>query len=422
MENRTPGGDLTSGKRLVTFAAFYMTRLLRIATLGFAFLLTAGVGRTQAPPLPQDPAPRWADRPSQNPVQPSEEARELFTAAKEYDEAGSYSNALSVYRQVVRLHPFSPEAPKAQFRYAQILEERGELNRAFDAYQALMTKYPNSKDFDQAVASQINIANEFLKGRRLTLFGIPIINSIERTQRMYQSVLTNAPFNRQAPVAQFNLGLAYERQGKAQEAIRSYQIVLDKYPNSTVCDDALYQIGYVYMRMGEAGRSEDLSAVVQARETFEDFLVEYPKSEKAAQARDNLEKLNSKQSGDLLSIARFYDRTRDYRAAVIYYNDVIRKLPSTPDAKIAETRINELRSQVGEDALRSGPDKAETGEKVALRRRLQAEVETSALSNFAGPSRRDIVADELPTPKPRLRTNVRDVQPLPPVEPGLPTP
>jgi len=72
--------------------------------------------------------------------------------------------------------------------------------------------------------------------------------------------------------------------------------------------------------------------------------------------------------------------------------------------------------------LRSGPERAETGEKVALRRRLQAQVETPALADFNGPSRRDIVPDELPiVTKPRLRTDMRDVQPLPSIEPALPT-
>ena len=64
-------------------------------------------------------------------------------------------------------------------------------------------------------------------------------------------------------------------------------------------------------------------------------------------------------------------------------------------------------------------ERAESGEKLALRRRLQAQVETSALSDYSGPPKREIVPDELPVVKqPRLRTDTRDVQPI---EPLLPT-
>ena len=98
---------------------------------------------------------------------------------------------------------------------------------------------------------------------------------------------------------------------------------------------------------------------------------------------------------------------------------------------VSTTRLQELHrtadeadeaDEVGDDALRTGPERAETGEKAALRRRLQAQIETSALADFNGPTRKDVVPDELPVVnKPKLRTEARDVRPLPSVEPALPT-
>ena len=118
-------------------------------------------------------------------------------------------------------------------------------------------------------------------------------------------------------------------------------------------------------------------------------------------------------------IAKYYDWSKNYKAAIVYYNDIIRKQPKSADAETAKTRIEELRSQFGDDILRVGSERAESGEKLALRRRLQAQVETSALSDYSGPPKREIVPDELPVVKqPRLRTDTRDVQPI---EPLLPT-
>jgi outer membrane protein assembly factor BamD len=248
---------------------------------------------------------------------------------------------------------------------------------------------------------------------------VPTIAGIEQAAKMYETILKNAPYSIYAPITQFNLGLAFQRAKKIKEAREAYQKVLDKYPNSDVGDDALYQIGYIYMQLGLTSSSQDLSALVLARETFEDFLLQYPKSEKAPQARDNLETIGRSEAGNLMGIAKFYDWSKDYKAAIIYYNDVVRKQPRTPDAELAKTRIEELRSQFGDDVLRVGSERAESGEKLALRRRLQAQVETSALSDYDGPAKRDIVPDELPVVKqPRLRTDSRDVAPI---EPLLPT-
>jgi outer membrane protein assembly factor BamD len=346
-----------------------------------------------------------------------------FQAAEDFYAAKNYEGALGTYKRFLKAYPSSKLASKAQLQIADILLLQGRWNAAFDAYQNLITRYPDTPEFEGAVARQVLIANSYLDLRKVMVLGygvpVPGITGIEKAAKMYEMILKNAPYSIYAPITQFNLGLAFQRGRKIKEAREAYQKVLDKYPNSDVCDDALYQIAYIYMQLGLTSSSQDLSALVLARQTFEDFLLQYPQSEKAPQARDNLKTIGNTEAGNLMDIAKWYDWSKDYKAAIIYYNDVVRKQPKTSDAELAKTRIEELRSQYGDDVLRVGSERAESGEKVALRRRLQAQVETSALSNYDGPTKRDIVPEELPVVKqPRLRTDSRDVQPI---EPLLPT-
>jgi outer membrane protein assembly factor BamD len=380
---------------------------------GFAHLFTALAILLAVQParLPAQ-APGSGDGPS---------PEEYLRVGQEEEDNARIESAIGTYRALVKKHPLSPEAATAQFRLAQLLDGQGDLRRAFDAYQTLLTKYPDTPHFERAVASQVTIANHYLQATGTRILGVAISNPAERAAEMYQKILGNAPFSKFAPVAQFNLGLAYERQRKAMDAIAAYQKVLDTYPNSDVCDDALYQIGFVWLRVGFGSGSQDLSALIEAKNTFEDFLIEYPNSEKASQARDNLNLIAGRESGDIYRIARFYERYKDLKAAFIYYNDVIRRQPQTKAAEIARARIEELRSEYGEEALVPGPERPETGEKLAVRRRLQAQVETSALADYTGPPKRDIVPDELPAPRPRMRTSLDDMRPLPAVEPDLPT-
>ena len=346
-----------------------------------------------------------------------------FQAAEDFYASKNYESALSTYKRFLKAYPSSKLASKAQLQIADILLIQGRWNASFDAYQTLITRYPDTPEFEGAVARQVLIANSYLDMKKVMVLGygvpVPGITGVEKAAKMYGTILKNAPYSIYAPITQFNLGLAFERGRKIKEARESYQKVLDKYPNSDVCDDALYQIAYIYMQLGLTSSSQDLSALVLARETFEDFLLQYPKSEKAPQARDNLATIGRTEAGNLIDIAKWYDWSKDYKAAIIYYSDVVRKQPRTADAEFAKTRIEELRGQYGDDVLRVGSERAESGEKIALRRRLQAQVETSALSNYDGPSKRDIVPEELPVVKqPRLRTDSRDVQPI---EPLLPT-
>jgi len=349
--------------------------------------------------------------------------KSAFQAAEDLYAAKNYDAAVNAYKRFLKTYPGSRLAPKAQLQIADLLLLQGRWSAAFDAYQKLITSYPNTPEFEGAVARQVLIANSYLDLSRIMVLGysvpVPGVTGAERAQKMYEAILKNAPYSIYAPITQFNLGLAFQRQKAIKQARDAYQLVLDKYPNSDVCDDALYQIAYIYMRLGLTSSSQDLSALVLSKEAFEDFLLQYPKSEKAPQARDNLATIGRTEAGNLLDIAKYYDWSKNYKAAIVYYNDIIRKQPKSADAETAKTRIEELRSQFGDDILRVGSERAESGEKLALRRRLQAQVETSALSDYSGPPKREIVPDELPVVRqPRLRTEARDVQPI---EPLLPT-
>ncbi|MFZ9932018.1 MAG: tetratricopeptide repeat protein [Chthoniobacterales bacterium] len=341
------------------------------------------------------------------------EAASLLQQARDLEAAGSTSRAVSTYRQIVKKYPISPSAPAAQFRVAQLLEESGNLSRAFDAYTDFVGSYPQAPEFDQAANAQLAIADDFMKRRRY-----------ERAEEMYTALLSSAPYAKFAPAAQFKLGQSLESRKEYDQAIAAYQVVLDRYSSSDYADDALYQIGYVQLTEAQS-RSQDLSAAIDAKNTFEEFLMEYPDSEKAAQARDNLDRMSGRETSDLYSIAQFYDRNSNFRAAVIYYGELVRRQGGSEQAKLANERIEEIRAEVGDDELRSSPERAETGERAAMRRRLQNQVETSAMSNYAGPPVDD-VAEELPAPRPQLRTSsgdIRTLQPdadLPPVEPDLP--
>lgn len=343
------------------------------------------------------------------------EAASLMQQARDYEASGDNNRAASVYRTVVKRFAVSPSAPAAQFRLAELIEQGGNKNRAFDAYKKLLQDYPQSREFDKAAAAQLAIADEFMQRRRY-----------ERAEEMYRDILATAPYAKFAPAAQFKLGQSLENRDEYEKAIAAYQVIIDRYGSSDYADDALYQIGYV--QLSEAlSRSKDLSAAIDAKNTFEEFLMEYPNSEKASQARDNLQRMTGREASDIMSIAKFYDRNNNYRAAVIYYSDLVRRQPGSEDAKTANERIEEIRATVGDDELRSGPERAETGERAAMRRRLASQVETSALSNYAGPPVSAVAPpEELPAPKPQLRTSASDVRPvgadanLPPVEPELP--
>jgi outer membrane protein assembly factor BamD len=338
--------------------------------------------------------------------------------AEALEAEGNTGAALDAYRALVKKWPASLLAPKAQRKVGMLLERNGQYDKAFQADEFYLTKYPNGDDFDAVVESMFKIAKGFLEGEKKKLLGVPLGSNVPRAQTMFESIVKNAPFSKWAPLAQFSVGQALEKQSKYGEAIAAYQLVVTRYANDPIADDALYQVGYVRLRDYREG-SYDRASSQKAREAFEDFVNRYPESEKVPQARENLATLQGGQTKNVLQIAKFYDKTKQYKAAVIYYNDVIKQQPDSPDSVFAKTRIAALKDLVGEEALRAGPEQAETGARAQARRKLQAKVDTSSRPDYAGPP--VVIAQqkiETAPGRPQLRTSPGSITP---VEPPLPS-
>lgn len=388
-----------------------------------ALLFTLSISALVLAPLPADALdilgwkPFGSDKKTESTAPSSTEegtAAEEFRRGDALETSGQLGDAMKVYRGIVKANGLTAAAPKAQARIGRILERQGNYKDAFSAYSNYTAKYPRGGEFDVVIQAQFEIAKLYLGGQKKKLLGVPISTDYEKAKEMFEEIVKRAPFHKLAPLAQFNVGQALEKAGKPTEAHGAYQEVVTRYPGDAIADDAQYQMGYVQFREAQDG-SYDQSAKLKARESFEDFVNRYPASEKVAQARQNIESLSGSDVKGTLEVARFYDKAKNYRAAVVYYNDVIRNAPGSAESGLAKKRIDELKSLVGVDALRSGPERAQSGDTALARRRAQALVDVASRPDFNGPP----ISYPYPTlnGRPVMRTT-----PLGPiVEPALPT-
>jgi len=329
-------------------------------------------------------------------------AQELFQIAQSAENRGNLSRAIKAYRAIVRKHPKDALAPGAAYRYAQLQEKTGDYLKAAAAYRVLVEQYPKTQHFDEAIEAQFRIGEMYMAGKKVKFLGIPVKASKDRAIEIFAAIVRTAPYGRYTARAQFGIGLATEKKGDAEAAVAAYQAVVEKFPNDPIAADAQYQIGYIWLKTSRAGVN-DPKAAANAKIGFQDFLFRYPKSEKAAQARENLRQLDQKQTSNSLQIAKYYDKQKNYRAAVIYYNDVIRQEPSSAAGNLAKKRVEELRAKVGDGALQSAEVTAATARKPKA-------TTTAAAGGAPGGARDSSGAPSM------MRTSPGDVAPLPPPE------
>ena len=289
-------------------------------------------------------------------------AVDLFRIGETAEKEGNYGRAIRAYKSLVKRYPRDKVAPEALYRAAHLQEQDHNYFAAADSFSQLVEKFPGSPHFEEAIEAQFRIGEIYLNGKKLKFLGMPIASALDRAVTVFANVVRTAPYGKYTARAQFDIGLAREKQGANDAAIQAYQAVVDKFPNEPVAVDAQYQIGYIWFKAAQLG-TKDAAAAANAKTAFEDFLFHYPKSEKATQARANLEILEHKQTANSYKVAKFYDKQKYYRAAVIYYNEVIRQQPGSHESNEAKKRIDQLRAKFGDAALQPALPVAQVSKK-----------------------------------------------------------
>ena len=292
-----------------------------------------------------------------------ERKAEAMRLRKETEKRGGDSNAnslkyfeqaLKIYQDFAKDNPDDFRKNEAQYKVGEMLEHLARYWDAFEAYKKLVEESSANQYWDLAIERMFAIGNVFLAGQPQMLWKIPMPADMNKVVKIYETIIRVAPFGPYAPLATFSCGLAREKQKKWPEAVKFYEEVLDKYPKNDLIDDAQYQIGFVWMKAAREPQY-DQTAAQKGIEAFQDYIVRFKRSDKTEQAAENIEMLKQRLSGGSLSVARFYDKTGNYPAALVYYNEVLSQTPDSPQGQEARQRKRVLEDLLTEARQQSAP-------------------------------------------------------------------
>jgi outer membrane protein assembly factor BamD len=319
----------------------------------FGFLLVAIAGMVLFPlrapaPLYHVPGEGWYYEPygQTSKWQRSRAKDQLDVAQKAFD-ASDYDTTLHAAHRILRVWPLSDYAPDAQYLIGRSLEATGMDEAAFKAYQNIVEKYPRSSHFEDVLWRQYAIANRFLGGQWFRVLGyIPLYSSMEETSQMFDKIVNNGPYSDVAPHAQLRIGAAREKQRNFPDAVKAYATAADRYYNQpTIAADALFREGLSYAR--QAAKAEyDQNTAVEAIATFTDFITLYPDDRRVPRARMAIDALKAEQVRGNFEIARFYESSRKWMGAMVYYNEVLQLDPNSRYAASARQRIEAIKSRI----------------------------------------------------------------------------
>jgi len=265
--------------------------------------------------------------------------------AKEFLDSKDYEKALDEFRKLLKHYPRAREAAEAQFFIAETLEKMNRLFDAFKAYQLVIDKYPFSERFPEVNDREFDIGSRLMEGEGDNggLWGT-VIGSNYNVIEVFQTVIKNSPYGKHAAASQYKIGLYLQGKKLYQEARDEFEKVLNDYPDTEWAKAAKYQLA-----LTDAHRSADAQydqKVTQvAVEEFKEFVKNNPDAELSEKAQSKIKELREKDAENNFLVAHYYEKQKKYKAARIYYSDIVRDFQDTRWAKEAEDRIRALDAQ-----------------------------------------------------------------------------
>ncbi len=352
----------------------------------------------------QKQAPSVSERQSQEAA-----AAALLAEGRAAQADGNSGKAIGIYESIIKQYPFTNAAADASFERAVQIRNTGKLQDASDAFQQLITDYRQSPRFSDALQQQFEIAEEAKGGKKQrTMLMVPMKVGPQGVIEMYNRVISNAPYGKLAPLAQFAIAEVHQDQGEKNEAVAAYQAVVDNYPQSSQATEAQFRIGSISNIA--AKRTEDNSNLTATRDAMTTLLATDPSSARADEASAILSQVNEAEAAQSLEIGRFYEQQGKPKAAAIYYNEAL-KFGSADSSSKARELLGALARSYPEAVL-------DTKDQPAQDYTVPAAVDLRSRDDYAGPPSPELARL---SQKPKMRSEGDAFVPIPIQEPTLPT-
>ncbi len=270
-------------------------------------------------------------------------AKDQLDVAQAAFAAKKYRLSLKAAKRVIQIWPLSDFAPKAQYLVARSYEERKQDEYAFEAYEAMLEKYPKSADTADVQHRQFVIALRFLHGEWRKIWGrIPFFSSMDVAAGMFEKIVNYGPYGPLGSQSQMYIGAAREKEKDYPMAVKAYELAADRYSDQPeVAANALYNAAMAYNK--QARRSEyDQSVAGQAISGFTDFMTLFPNDPRVPETQRIIQQLKGVEAEGNFKVAQYYEKAQQWSGARVYYNEVLIKSPTSPLAAEARQHLELL--------------------------------------------------------------------------------
>ena len=218
---------------------------------------------------------------------------------------------------------------------------RDEEFEALYDYERLIRSFPQSEHFVTAVDRETRIAELYLEGLKLRLFGFRLIDGEDIAIELLIRAQERLPGSAIAEKASIRIAEYYYAKREMRLARDAYEVYLENYPRGPNRIHAERRLIYADMARFKGPRY-DGSALQDVRLRIKDFAERYPAEAAASGINEGLvARIDESTAAQLLESARWYLRQGDKPATRYVLRRLVRAHPDTISAQRAREIMDE---------------------------------------------------------------------------------
>lgn len=280
-------------------------------------------------------------------------AESLYAQAEDLHKQQRYAEAEDLFSKAASRWPDSALEEDALFMKAECQFFQDKYSKASDTYVNLLKKHNNSRHLDTVTRRMFSIGTYWIEKQQTDPIPGMVPNFTDRTRpyfntdahalAVYESIRMNDPTGPLADDSVMATANKHFKHARFDDADYHYSLLRREYPQSEHQWQA-HVLGLRSKMSAYQGARYDKQPLEEAGELIEQTLVQFP-----SQPEDERERLlrarqtvMAQRAERYWAMGQYYEKTKHYRAARLYYKQLLDETPNTPQVALARERLEQI--------------------------------------------------------------------------------
>lgn len=276
-------------------------------------------------------------------------AQDQYSFGMEAYKAQEWKHVIDRFWDLLEKYPSTPFSVDAEYYMGVAYFHLGDFEMANEYFSDYLERPTKLKFFEDALRWKFNIAEQYRAGVRFPLIRAKYIPRLlpanEEALDIYDEIISALSNHDLAARSLYGKAKVLAKIKDFSESTDTFEQLIRRFPKHSLCPDAYFAVGKNYLSQIEA-EFVDRDLLQMAEINLQKFAADFPASPLIADAKITYHQMEEVYAEALFEVGDFYERTKRFGAAKIYYTKILQRYPTSQVAGRVTKRMEKVNAKL----------------------------------------------------------------------------